>query len=104
MSKPWLSHYPQGVPAEIDPSRYRSIAHMADVSFDEFASRIAYIQMGKSITYGDLDRLSQAFGAWLQHRGGVRHDAERPSISDSALRRVTRRRYRGQYEPSLHGA
>jgi len=72
MSKPWLSHYPQGVPAEIDPSRYRSIAHMADVSFDEFASRIAYIQMGKSITYGDLDRLSQAFGAWLQHRGGVR--------------------------------
>ena len=71
MSKPWLAHYPQGVPAEIDPGRYASIAHMADASFAEFADRVAYVQMGKQITYGDLDRQSLAFGAWLQRQGGV---------------------------------
>jgi len=71
MTKPWLAHYPHGVPAEIDPNRYASIAHMADTSFAEFADRVAYVQMGKQITYGDLDRQSLAFGAWLQQRGGV---------------------------------
>jgi len=71
MNKPWLAHYPQGVPAEIDPNLYASIAHLADASFVEFAARTAYVQMGKQITYGDLDRRSQAFGAWLQQRGGV---------------------------------
>ena len=71
MSKPWLATYPPGVPAEIDPSQHASIAEMADTCFSEFADRAAYLQMGRQLTYGDLDRQSKAFGAWLQHRAGI---------------------------------
>ena len=58
MSKPWLATYPSGVPAEIDPSQHASIAEMADTCFSEFADRPAYLQMGRQLTYGDLDRQS----------------------------------------------
>ena len=44
-SKIWLAAYPPGVPAEIDPNRYASIAHMAEASFAEFAARTAYVQL-----------------------------------------------------------
>ena len=72
MSKSWLASYPTGVPAEIDPQQYRSLADMAERSFAEFAARPAYVQMDKSINYGELDRDSQAFGAWLQQRAGLK--------------------------------
>jgi long-chain acyl-CoA synthetase len=72
MSKPWLASYPPGVPAEIDSHRYRSLAHMAEESFASFAARTAYVQMDKSLSFGDLDRQSRAFAAWLQHRAGIK--------------------------------
>jgi len=72
MSKPWLASYPSGVPAEIDPSRYTSIAAMADESFRSFADRTAYVQMGRGLTYGELDAKSTAFAAWLQQRAGLK--------------------------------
>lgn len=72
MSKSWLASYPTGVPAEIDPQQYRSLADMAEKSFAEFAARPAYVQMDKSVNYGELDRDSQAFGAWLQQRAGLK--------------------------------
>ena len=71
MTQPWLASYPPGVPAQIDPSQYRSLGDMADGCFTEFASRTAYLQMGRALTYGELDRHSQAFGAWLQQRAGL---------------------------------
>ena len=75
MSKPWLTHYPAGVPADIDVNRYRSLVQLADEAFAEFPSRDAYVQMGRALTYADLDVQSAAFGAWLQqHAGLVRGD------------------------------
>jgi acyl-CoA synthetase (AMP-forming)/AMP-acid ligase II len=71
MSKPWLASYPPGVPAEIDSHRYRSLAHLAEESFAAFAARTAYVQMDKSLSFGELDRQSRAFAAWLQHRAGI---------------------------------
>lgn len=35
MEKPWLKHYPPGVPAEIDASQYRSLAHLLEDSFQK---------------------------------------------------------------------
>ncbi|MBU3671535.1 MAG: AMP-binding protein [Sinobacteraceae bacterium] len=72
MSKPWLASYPPGVPAEIDSNRYRSLAHMAEESFASFTERTAYVQMDKSLSFGELERQSRAFGAWLQHRAGIK--------------------------------
>ncbi|MEN9526929.1 MAG: hypothetical protein RLY56_880 [Pseudomonadota bacterium] len=68
MSKPWLQSYPPGVPADIDSTRYASIAQMADESFSKFAERTAYVQMGRNLSYGELDAKSKAFAGWLQQK------------------------------------
>ncbi|HLL03335.1 MAG TPA: long-chain fatty acid--CoA ligase [Myxococcaceae bacterium] len=69
MEKPWLKHYPAGVPGEIDPREYRSLVHLLEEAFQKYASRNAFMCMNKALTYGELDRLSRQLGAWLQSRG-----------------------------------
>ena len=69
MGKIWLKNYPAGVPAEIDYRQYGSIGALFEASVEKFRDRPAYHNMGKTISFGELDRLSRAFGAWLQARG-----------------------------------
>ncbi|MBK5104866.1 MAG: long-chain-fatty-acid--CoA ligase [Burkholderiales bacterium] len=69
MEKIWLKHYPAGVPAEIDPDKYQSIRDLFEESVASFGERPAYYCMGREITFADVDRMSAAFGAWLQSRG-----------------------------------
>ena len=69
MDKPWLKSYPKGVPAEINIDAYRSIPQLIDANVVKYRDRPAYICMGKTINFGDVDRLSTAFGAWLQSKG-----------------------------------
>ena len=69
MEKIWLKHYPAGVPAEIDANKYQSIRDLFEESVASFGERPAYHCMGKEITFAELDRMSAAFGAWLQAQG-----------------------------------
>jgi long-chain acyl-CoA synthetase len=69
MQRPWLQHYPPGVPAEIDPSRYASLVAIFEQSFSRFAGRPACICMGTPLTYAEIDEGSRAFAAFLQARG-----------------------------------
>jgi long-chain acyl-CoA synthetase len=69
MEKIWLKSYPPGVPAEIDYSAYTSLAQMLGESVKKYADRDAYICMGKSLTYADLDTKSRQLAAWLQAQG-----------------------------------
>ncbi|MFZ2159349.1 MAG: AMP-binding protein, partial [Bradyrhizobium sp.] len=69
MEKIWLKSYPKGVPAEIDVNAYRSIPDLIDANIGKYRARPAYICMGKTITFADVDRLSTCFGAWLQSKG-----------------------------------
>jgi len=69
MERVWLSHYPKGVPADIDPDRYTSLVQMLEESFQKFASRPAFTGLGRTLAYAELDELSRCFGAWLQARG-----------------------------------
>ena len=69
MEKIWLKSYPKGVPSEIDTTQYRSLVQLLEESFSKFASRNAYVCMGKYLTYAKLDDYSQNLGAWLQSRG-----------------------------------
>lgn len=71
MEKVWLKSYPTAVPAEIDPSEFTSIGEVFERSCREFAERDAYVCMGASITYAELDRLSATFAAWLQSVAGL---------------------------------
>ena len=70
----WLSSYPQGVPADIDPSQYPSLVALMEESFKKYAGRTAYSFMGKDITYAQTDSLSRAFAAYLQGLGLVKGD------------------------------
>ena len=69
MEKIWLKSYPAGVPAEIDINEYASLREVLEEACAKFGSRPAYSCMGRTITFADLDRLSAAFGAFLQGRG-----------------------------------
>ncbi len=62
----WLESYPPGVPAEIDPEKYRSIGEMFSESAARYADYPAFACMGKTLTYAELDRLSRAFAAYLR--------------------------------------
>ncbi|QNP58654.1 long-chain-fatty-acid--CoA ligase [Paenacidovorax monticola] len=67
--RPWLAAYPQGVPADIDPSQYLSLAALMDEAFRKYADRVAYSFMGKDVSYAQTDSLSRAFAAYLQGLG-----------------------------------
>jgi long-chain acyl-CoA synthetase len=69
MEKIWLKHYPAGVPADIDPDKYQSIRDLFEESVASFGARPAYYCMGKEISFAELERMSMAFGAWLQAQG-----------------------------------
>jgi len=66
VDKIWLQSYPSGVPAEIDVDEFRSIGDLFEQGVRRFASRTAFVCMGKGITYGELDRLSAQFAGYLQ--------------------------------------
>ncbi|MBV8701777.1 long-chain fatty acid--CoA ligase [Bradyrhizobium sp.] len=69
MERIWLKQYPPGVPADIDASQYSSLVALLEESFAKFADRRAFICMDKSISYRDLDEMSQALAAHLQSKG-----------------------------------
>ena len=69
MERIWLKQYPAGVPADIDLTQYSSLVELLEESFKKFADRRAFICMDKSISYRDLDEMSQALGACLQNKG-----------------------------------
>ena len=66
MDKIWIKHYPATVPAEIDLNEFKSIGDLFEKSVKQYASRKAYINMDKALTYAELDKLSANFGAWCQ--------------------------------------
>lgn len=71
MEKIWLKSYPNDVAHTIDPDSLGSINEIFETSFEKFRERPAFSNMGTSLTYGQIDQLSQAFAAYLQHDLGL---------------------------------
>ncbi|MES2751264.1 MAG: long-chain fatty acid--CoA ligase [Pseudomonadota bacterium] len=69
MERIWLKQYPAGVPTDIDVNQYPSLVELLEESFKKFSDRKAFICMDKSITYRELDEMSNAVGAYLQSKG-----------------------------------
>lgn len=69
MTRPWLSHYPAGVPHEVEPEQYRSLAALLEEAFRKHAPHPVSVCMEQWMTYGELDELSASVGAWLQSQG-----------------------------------
>ena len=68
VERPWLKHYPEGVPHEIDPSIYGSLVELLEEAFRRHAARPAAECLGSRLRFADIDELSQALGAWLQSK------------------------------------
>jgi len=68
MERFWLKQYPPGTPAEISHGQFSSLKELIETSCRRHGDRAAYVHMGRSISYAELDRLSGAFAAWLQQR------------------------------------
>ena len=65
----WLKSYPEGVPADIDPSQYNSLVGLLEESFAKYADRTAYSFMGKDLSFAQTDQESLGLAAYLQSLG-----------------------------------
>jgi len=88
MDRIWLQHYPEGVPADIDTTQYRSVADLLEESFKRHASHPFSVCMDVWMDYAELDRLSARLGAWLQTLGlepGARVAIMLPNVPQFAV-------------------
>ncbi|MEZ8823361.1 long-chain-fatty-acid--CoA ligase FadD [Vibrio amylolyticus] len=67
MENPWLSRYPEDVPAQINPDQYSSLVDMFEQSIQKFADQPAFMNMGSVMTFRKLEERSRAFSAYLQN-------------------------------------
>ena len=74
LPRPWLKHYPPGVPGVVPVDTYPSIVTLLEESWTRHAQRDAAACMGVRFSYGEIDERSKALGAWLQSKGVQRGD------------------------------
>lgn len=74
LSRIWQQHYPSEVPTEIDPEKYENLLEYLKIGFQTYKTQVAFENMGKSLTYQEVDHLSRDFAAWLQHNGFQKGD------------------------------
>ena len=65
----WLKQYPAEVPRDVNVSLYPSLVDLLDTSFKKNAGKPAYLMMGKSLSFAQVDEASRAFAAYLQGLG-----------------------------------
>ncbi|MCB5195252.1 AMP-binding protein [Deefgea salmonis] len=66
MTKPWLASYQAGVPHSVNLNEFAAIPDVMQQSVLKYRDRPAFINMGKSITYGELEQLTVHFATYLQ--------------------------------------
>ncbi|MBT8103364.1 MAG: AMP-binding protein [Gammaproteobacteria bacterium] len=71
LEKVWLKSYPEGVPAEVPTAPFRSIRELFAHGFSEYPDNPAYTNMGRTLSYRDLDQLSMRFACYLQQTIGL---------------------------------
>ena len=72
--RPWLAHYPSGVPHDIELDPEASLVDLIDRRFVEFADRPAYRFLGETQRFGDIDRWSTALAGYWHGLGLVPGD------------------------------
>jgi long-chain acyl-CoA synthetase len=65
LERPWLGEYPAGVPAQIDVDEYPSVVSVLENAIQKYRDRPAFTNLGKTLTYAEVDRLSAQFAAYL---------------------------------------
>jgi long-chain acyl-CoA synthetase len=65
--RPWLSSYPEGIPETINLEEYKSIVAVLNSACEKFSDRPAFSNLGKTLSYAEIDRLSTQFANYLLH-------------------------------------
>lgn len=71
MKRIWLQSYPPGTPPEIEAHAFSSLTELFDQNCARFRDKPAFSNMGVSLNYRDIERLSRNFGAYMQHEAGI---------------------------------
>lgn len=69
---PWFAQYPEGTPKEIGPLPYTNLIDFFQAACSKYADRVAFENMGKTLTFRELDQQSTAFAAYLQNEIGLK--------------------------------
>lgn len=88
MDRFWLESYPDGVAHDVHPEQFQSLTHMLEESFKKNADHPFSVCMEQWMSYRQLDEMSAALGAWLQHLGlapGARVAIMLPNIPQFAV-------------------
>lgn len=67
-NRPWLASYPEGMPAEINPETYTSLLEIFGETLSTNKNKPAIENMGKVMTFGELDELSKNMAAYFQNK------------------------------------
>ena len=67
----WLKSYPKGIPADIDARQFESLPDLLEKTVARFSGKPAFHNLGHTIDYAELDRLSRDFAAYLQGLPGM---------------------------------
>ena len=68
----WFKNYPKGIPKEINPDSYDSLIDLLESSFKKYGDKFAYENMGKTLTFNEVDKLSAQFADFLQNHVGLK--------------------------------
>lgn len=71
LDKVWLRSYPPGMPEEVPDPPYRSVRDLFEQAFEKYPDNAAYTNMGRTLDYSELDRLSMRFACYLQNTLGL---------------------------------
>jgi long-chain acyl-CoA synthetase len=71
VEKVWLKSYPEGMPEEVPTPPWRSVRDLFEHSFATYPDNSAYSNMGKTLSYADLNQLSMQFACFLQKKLGL---------------------------------
>ncbi|HLU06461.1 MAG TPA: AMP-binding protein [Woeseiaceae bacterium] len=71
MKRPWLAAYAEGIPETLPTPEHRSLRDMIESALQEYADRPAFTNMGTTLTFRELDRLSMQFACFLQRDLGL---------------------------------
>lgn len=88
MNRYWLKSYPEGVAHDIDTEQFQSLNQLLEDSFRKNAAKPFSVCMDRWMSYGQLDELSSALGAWLQSLGlepGARVAIMLPNVPQFAV-------------------
>ena len=67
MEKIWLKNYPSGVEPNANVKKFKSLVEFLENGFQKFPEKVAYENMGKKITFKELDELTKVFSNYLIH-------------------------------------